>query len=57
MRSFGFFCMSLLQKSLAASETWSQGPGEGNWSGSWQILRFFSWRSWWWKGRMPESSM
>ena len=56
IRSFGFFCINLLQKSLAASEMRSQS-GDGKRSGSWQIMRAFSLRSWWWKGRLPESSM
>mmetsp|Transcript_31141 Transcript_31141/g.65643 ORF Transcript_31141/g.65643 Transcript_31141/m.65643 type:complete len:272 (-) Transcript_31141:734-1549(-) len=55
-RFVGSFCMSARQKSLPCCEIRSHsGPMKR--TGSWMIMRFFSFRSWWWKGRLPERSM
>mmetsp|Transcript_38266 Transcript_38266/g.89558 ORF Transcript_38266/g.89558 Transcript_38266/m.89558 type:complete len:211 (-) Transcript_38266:699-1331(-) len=53
---FGSFCMSCKQKSLACGVMRSHSALLKR-TGSFWIILFFSLRSWWWKGRFPESSM
>mmetsp|Transcript_1263 Transcript_1263/g.2643 ORF Transcript_1263/g.2643 Transcript_1263/m.2643 type:complete len:234 (-) Transcript_1263:821-1522(-) len=55
-RFLGSFCISCVQKSLPCDETRCHSADSKR-TGSCMIIRFFSLRSEWWKGRFPESSM
>ncbi len=55
-RSFGFFCISDLQKSFALAVTRSQSAPSNNGSLFWMIF-ILVFRSAWWNGRLPHSSM
>mmetsp|Transcript_43852 Transcript_43852/g.145226 ORF Transcript_43852/g.145226 Transcript_43852/m.145226 type:complete len:218 (-) Transcript_43852:722-1375(-) len=56
IRCFGSFWRSARMKSMPSEETWSHSAPEKG-TGVSRIIRALTARSWWWKGRFPDSSM